>query len=142
VVLNDIQSAILESYHHRARSIAELLADPEHPVDAILDNVTCASDLKAAVESSFLVQEVIQEKLEPKQGLFATLDRIRDLRIVLARITRHYLLTTICRDVTRRERVIGIHYVTPAHIIRAVEICPKSIAGVCLARRCRIRRFF
>jgi 3-hydroxybutyryl-CoA dehydrogenase len=40
----------------------------------------------------------------------------------LATNTSSYLLSEICKDVVHRERVLGIHYVTPAHIVKAVEL--------------------
>lgn len=42
--------------------------------------------------------------------------------VVLAINTSSYLLTDICRGVQRRERVLGIHFITPAHVVRAVEL--------------------
>ena len=102
--------------------IAALLVSPDLPVDKILDNVSTVQALEAAVADAFLVHEVVQEVLPVKQALFATLDRICEPQTVLATNTSSFLLTDICRDMTRRDRVIGIHYVTPAHIIRAVEI--------------------
>jgi 3-hydroxybutyryl-CoA dehydrogenase len=122
VALYDIQAPLLESYRDRAQPIAEILADTEHPVDKILGNVTTVSRLEAAIEGAFLVHEVVQEVLSVKQELFASLDRLCDSKIVLGTNTSSFLLTDICRDVKHRERVLGIHYVTPAHIIRAVEL--------------------
>jgi 3-hydroxybutyryl-CoA dehydrogenase len=122
VALYDIQAPLLESYRDRAQPIAEILADTEHPVDKILGNVTTVSRLEAAIEGAFLVHEVVQEVLSVKQELFASLDRLCDPKIVLGTNTSSFLLTDICRDVKHRERVLGIHYVTPAHIIRAVEL--------------------
>jgi 3-hydroxybutyryl-CoA dehydrogenase len=122
VVLHDIQAHMLDSYQDRALPIAEILANAELPVRKILDNVATATELEAAVDGAFLVHEIVQEVLPIKQALFASLDRICGSQIVLATNTSSFLLTDICRDVKLRERVIGIHYITPAHIIRAVEI--------------------
>jgi 3-hydroxybutyryl-CoA dehydrogenase len=122
VVLHDIQAPMLDSYQQRALPIAEILADTERPVEKILASVTTAKELDAAVDGAFLVHETVQEDLPIKQKLFASLDRICGSQTVLATNTSSFMLTAICRDVKLRERVIGIHYVTPAHIIRAVEI--------------------
>lgn len=122
VVLNDIDPSALQSYRQRALPIAQSLADAEHSAEHIVDQVSTVPKLEAAVEGAFLVHEVVQEVLGVKQALFATLDRICAADIVLGTNTSSFLLTDICRDVKRRERVLGIHYVTPAHIIRAVEL--------------------
>ena len=50
------------------------------------------------------------------------LDRICPREVVVATNTSSFLLSDICRDVKHRDRVLGIHYITPAHVIRAVEL--------------------
>jgi 3-hydroxybutyryl-CoA dehydrogenase len=122
VALHDTATQMLESYRERAVPIAESLADADHPVDRILANVSAVSQLNAAVEATFLVHEVVQEVLLIKQDLFATLDRICPHEVVVATNTSSFLLSDICRDVKHRDRVLGIHYITPAHVIRAVEL--------------------
>jgi 3-hydroxybutyryl-CoA dehydrogenase len=122
VALHDTATQMLESYRERAVPIAELLADADHPVDRILANVSAVSQLNAAVEATILVHEVVQEVLSIKQDLFATLDRICPREVVVATNTSSFLLSDICRDVKHRDRVLGIHYITPAHVIRAVEL--------------------
>jgi 3-hydroxybutyryl-CoA dehydrogenase len=122
VALHDTATQMLESYRERAGPIAESLADADHPVDRILVNVTAVSQLNAAVEATLLVHEVVQEVLPIKQDLFATLDRICPREVVVATNTSSFLLSDICRDVKHRDRVLGIHYITPAHVIRAVEL--------------------
>jgi 3-hydroxybutyryl-CoA dehydrogenase len=122
VVLNDIQAGLLASYAERARPIADILADADHPVDQILANVSTVEGLETAVDGAFLVHEVVQEVLSVKQELFATLDKMCPPSVVLGTNTSSFLLTDICRDVERRDRVLGIHYITPAHIIRAIEL--------------------
>jgi 3-hydroxybutyryl-CoA dehydrogenase len=94
----------------------------KHPIDAILGNVSIHRDLEEAVDGAFLVHEVVQEDLETKQNLFALLDQMCAPKTVLATNTSSFLLTEICREVRRKERVLGIHFITPAHVIRAVEL--------------------
>jgi len=54
--------------------------------------------------------------------LFKKLDQLCPPGVVLASNTSSFLLSHLCRDVVRKERVVGIHYITPAHIVQAVEI--------------------
>jgi 3-hydroxybutyryl-CoA dehydrogenase len=122
VVLHDKDSSLLESFGQRALPIAETLSDAEHPIDAILGNVTPNAELEEAVDGAFLVHEIVQEDLETKQKLFALLDQVCEPQTVLATNTSSFLLTEICREVERKERVLGIHFITPAHVIRAVEL--------------------
>ncbi len=122
VALHDTYAQMLDTYRSRALPIAQSLADAEHQVDNILGNVTCVAQLSAAIDGAFLVHEVVQEVLPVKQELFTSLDRLCGSDVVLATNTSSFLLSDLCRNVKQRQRVLGIHYITPAHVIRAVEL--------------------
>ena len=57
-----------------------------------------------------------------KQALFERLDRLCPPQVVLGTNTSSFRLTHLCERMQYRQRVIGIHYITPAHIIKAVEV--------------------
>ncbi len=122
VALHDKEPSMLKSFQQRTLPIAETICSAEHPIDAILGNVTTHPNLEEAIDSAFLVHEIVQEDLETKQKLFALLDQVCPPEAVLATNTSSFLLTEICREVHRKERVLGIHFITPAHVIRAVEL--------------------
>jgi 3-hydroxybutyryl-CoA dehydrogenase len=122
VALHDTAPQMLESYRERALPIAESLADEDISAERILRGVSGERQLSNAVEHAFLVHEVVQEVLPIKQELFALLDRKCPRDVVLATNTSSFLLSDICRDVKQRDRVLGIHYITPAHVISAVEL--------------------
>lgn len=122
VALHDNVPGMLGSYRERAAPIAASLSEGEWSLDRILKGVTAEAQLKQAIDGAFLVHEVVQEVLPVKQGLFGELDRMCAPDVVIATNTSSFLLSDICRDVTRRERVLGIHYITPAHVIRVVEL--------------------
>ncbi|SLN66023.1 putative 3-hydroxybutyryl-CoA dehydrogenase [Roseivivax jejudonensis] len=121
-VLCDLRSDLLDSFAERARPIAATFSDDAATVDAILGRVTTTTELPEAVEGAFMVHEAVQEALEAKQAVFETLDTLCPPEVVLATNTSSLLLSDIAARVTHRARVLGIHYITPAHIIRAVEI--------------------
>lgn len=122
VALHDVDQEMLNTYRERALPTAEALVSSTHRVGDIFARVTPQTSLDAAVEGAFLVHEIVQEVLSVKQNLFAALDSICPPDTVLATNTSSYLLSDICEEVTHKSRVIGIHYVTPPHIVRAVEI--------------------
>lgn len=122
VILYDTQPDLLRAYPNRAQPIARALADPNTTVDEILDRVVTAERLENAVEGAFLVHEVVQEVLPVKRKLFEQLDSLCGPGVILATNTSSFLLSEICSSIGHRERLIGIHYVTPAHIIQVVEI--------------------
>lgn len=46
--------------------------------------------------------------------------------VVLATNTSSFLISDIAKEVDHKERVIGIHYITPAHVIPVIEIIHSS----------------
>ncbi len=122
VTLHDAMPAMLETYTERALPIAHSLATPQHPPEQIVGRVKPVASLTEAVSGAQLVHEVIQEDLPLKQALFRELDRLCTPDVVLATNTSSFLLTHLCRDVVHKDRVIGIHYITPAHIVQVVEV--------------------
>ena len=122
VVLHDAMPGMLGSFAQRALPIAHSLGTPELSPEAIVSRVRLVETLEAAVDAADLVHEVIQEDLALKQDLFKRLDQLCLPDVVLASNTSSFLLSHLCRDVIHNERVLGIHYITPAHIVQAVEI--------------------
>lgn len=122
VVINDVVASMLDSYVERARPIAATFSDDPAEIEAILSRVSSEPALEAATKGAFLVHEVVQEVLEIKQALFEQLDGLCPADVIIATNTSSFLLSEIAARVTNRQRVMGIHYVTPAHIVRVVEL--------------------
>ena len=122
VRITDLVPKALETFHERAKPIVASLVNERMDADAILANVKLEPALDTAVKGSFFVQEVIHENLEAKQELFAKLDQMCPPEVVLATNTSSFRLSDVCKDVRHRERVLGVHYITPAHIIDVVEL--------------------
>ena len=122
VVLHDAVPGMLGSFTQRALPIAHSLGTPKLSPEDMVSRVRLVETLEAAVDGADLVHEVIQEDLTLKQDLFKRLDQLCTPDVVLASNTSSFLLSHLCRDVVHKERVVGIHYITPAHIVQAVEI--------------------
>jgi 3-hydroxybutyryl-CoA dehydrogenase len=113
---------MLDTYVERARPIAAGLVEDSDASEAMLAGVTLEPDLASAIEGVFLVHEAVQESLEVKQALFAELERICPENVVLATNTSSFLISDIAAQMTRKERMMGIHYVTPGHIVPVIEL--------------------
>jgi 3-hydroxybutyryl-CoA dehydrogenase len=122
VRITDVAPKALETFHERAKPIAASLVDSEISIDTILSGVTTEADFEKAIKGAFFIHEAIHENLEAKQQLFAKLDKICATDVVLGTNTSSFKLSEICLHVKQRDRVIGVHYVTPAHIVRLVEL--------------------
>lgn len=73
-----------------------------------------------------IVIEAIIENLEIKQQLFIDIASNNDSKCILATNTSSIPITQIASVVSHPERVVGIHFFNPAHIMKLVEI----ISGV------------
>ena len=69
-----------------------------------------------------LVVEAIVEELDPKQELFAELDRITAGDTVLTTNTSALSVTEIAAATTKPERVLGMHFFNPAPLLPLVEV--------------------
>lgn len=78
-------------------------------------------DLDEAVKGCDFIVEAIPEKLEFKKELFSQLDSL-PTDVIIASNTSSFTITNLAEDMKTPERVIGVHYFNPAHIIPAVEI--------------------
>src|ERR1700751_5702070 len=69
-----------------------------------------------------VVIEAIVEELEPKRELFAELERVCRPDAVLATNTSALSVTEIAGATSTPERVVGMHFFTPAPLMPLVEI--------------------
>lgn len=75
------------------------------------------NELKADV-----IIEAIVEKLEDKRDLFRRLAAINDANCILATNTSSIPITRLAAGVPHPERVAGMHFFMPAHIMKLVEV--------------------
>lgn len=78
-------------------------------------------DLKA----DFILEAVIED-LQTKQELFQKLSEQNDASTILATNTSSIPITRIASEVSNPERVVGMHFFNPAHVMKLVEV----ISGV------------
>jgi 3-hydroxyacyl-CoA dehydrogenase len=82
------------------------------------------SDLAAALEDVEVVVEAVPEKLELKKEVFADLERHVGAETILASNTSGIPITQIATACKRPERVVGMHWSNPPHLIPMIEIIP------------------
>ena len=89
--------------------------------DAALGRITCVDQLQALAGCQ-LVIEAIPEKLHLKQELFRSLSSICAPDAVLASNTSSLSLTEIAAAATKPERVVGLHFFNPVHLMKLLEV--------------------
>lgn len=90
--------------------------------DESLQRLRGASELEKAVGQADLVIEAVPEDLNLKTEIFAQLDRAAPSHAVLATNTSSLSVTLIGEAVERPERVVGLHFFNPVHIMRLLEV--------------------
>jgi 3-hydroxyacyl-CoA dehydrogenase len=121
--LFDVSAEALE----RARTgvaMAQGALDRLDAVKADGGGITYESDLATALAGCQLVIEAAPEKLELKQQLFADFERSVTPDAILASNTSGIPITRIAANLQNPERVVGMHWSNPPHMIPMIEVIP------------------
>ncbi|EZH76086.1 3-hydroxyacyl-CoA dehydrogenase, partial [Ectopseudomonas composti] len=76
----------------------------------------------AALDDADLVIEAVYENLELKQRIFRELDAVMKPGAILASNTSALDIDAIAAVTARPEAVLGLHFFSPAHIMKLLEI--------------------
>lgn len=90
--------------------------------DAALARLRGTTSLDEAIAGCDVVVEAVPEKLELKQRLFADLGAKLDARVLLATNTSSLPITKIASAARFPERVVGMHFFNPVHLMKLVEV--------------------
>src|ERR671918_363384 len=96
--------------------------------DAAVGRLSLTTDVVELAGCDVVVEAIVEE-LEPKQELFAELDRITRPEAVLATNTSALSVTEIAAATARPERVVGMHFFNPAPLMPLVEIVRAELTG-------------
>lgn len=91
--------------------------------DARIGNLAGREDLDAVAEADLVIEAVVED-MDIKQRVFASLGRITAPGTVLATNTSYLDIDEIARGSGRPEDVIGLHFFSPAQVMRLVEVIP------------------
>jgi len=83
--------------------------------------ITPALGLEALGDADLVIEAVFEE-MAVKQGIFAQLDRIAKPGAILASNTSYLDLDAIAGATARPESVVGLHFFSPANVMRLLEI--------------------
>lgn len=126
VSLQDTDEATLGEAVERVRGNLTFLAehgafDAELTGD-VLSRIHTTVDLEEAAQGCDLIIECVYEDLELKRGLFARLDRMCPLPVVLATNTSVISVTEIAASSENRGRIVGTHFWNPPYLMPLVEV--------------------
>ena len=122
-----------------AEGVLDRLESPERAGGGI----RFETDLAAALEGADIVLEAVPEKLELKQELFPALERHVAADSILASNTSGIPITKIASVCAQPERVVGMHWSNPPHLIPMIEVVPgESTAQTTVDATCELVRAF
>ena len=90
--------------------------------DAARTVLTPQADLEAAARPADLVVEAAPERMELKQEIFARLGAVCRPEAILATNTSSLSIARIASAAPGPERVIGLHFFNPPHIMKLLEV--------------------
>jgi 3-hydroxybutyryl-CoA dehydrogenase len=89
---------------------------------ATLGRLTAGNDVLAAADGADLVIEAVPEQLPLKLDLFRRLDGALGGAPILATNTSSLSVAALAGATQRPERVLGMHFFNPVHVMRLVEV--------------------
>ncbi len=107
---------------------------------ARLARIGYATEL-AALAGADLVIEAIIEDLAAKQDVFRALSAVTRRDAILASNTSYLDIDVLADAVDNPERVLGLHFFSPAHVMRLLEIVrPRRVSDAVLATALAVGR--
>jgi 3-hydroxybutyryl-CoA dehydrogenase len=125
VILRDVDDASLErgrqAIDRNLTKGVQLGKVTQEDRDRALARIRTSTELKD-LQAADLVIEAAPENLELKQSLLQESESLTAPHCIWASNTSSLSISEIARAATRPERVIGMHFFNPVHIMRLVEI--------------------
>ncbi len=90
-------------------------------MDARVARITGSTDWNGLGDVDLVIEAVFEE-MNLKKEIFGKLDRICKKEAILATNTSTLDVDAIARSTTRPEQVIGLHFFSPANVMRLLEI--------------------
>ncbi|KQL35124.1 hypothetical protein AN959_11035 [Psychrobacillus sp. FJAT-21963] len=122
--------AALTKYFLKAQVKVSLLEEfasrrMELMADKTFQEVQFLETIEECNEVDFII-EAITENLQAKQQLFERIDDYFPTSTTFCTNTSSYLISSIAENVKHKNRVIGTHFFSPAHITPLVEVVPSA----------------
>jgi 3-hydroxyacyl-CoA dehydrogenase len=125
VVLKDVDQAMLDKGVEHIRSIYEGRVEKGKmsagEMQSKLDLITPTLDYGEFADVDIVI-EAVPEKMSLKQRIFQDLDQVCPEGTIYASNTSALSITEMGRATQRPQKMIGMHFFNPAHVMKLVEI--------------------
>lgn len=78
----------------------------------------------ARIADADLIIEAVPENIDIKKSVFGDIDEYSDVNAIIASNTSSLPITQLAAFTRRPDKVIGLHFFNPAHLMRLVEVIP------------------
>ncbi|SHJ13705.1 3-hydroxyacyl-CoA dehydrogenase [Palleronia salina] len=96
--------------------------------DAALATVTTTTDYGELKDADVIIEAVF-ESLDVKKDVFTQLDAVAKPGAVLATNTSYLDINEIAQATSRPADVIGLHFFSPAHVMKLLEVVVADVTG-------------
>jgi 3-hydroxybutyryl-CoA dehydrogenase len=124
VILCDINENVLASARENIDKNLQFLLDKQKissgQKSSIVQRIGFTSNIHDCMAT--IIIEAIVEKLEVKENLFKQLAGLNPAQTILASNTSSLSITQIQQNIPHPQRVAGLHFFNPAHIMKLVEV--------------------
>ena len=94
---------------------------PEQEKAAILGRIKTSTTLEAAKDCDLIIEAIVERK-EEKMALFKQLDALCPPHVIFASNTSSIPITELATATKRPDKVVGMHFFSPAQVMKLVEI--------------------
>ena len=125
VLLVDLNQSILDnamktiSSNLKRQVKKELITQSQ--MNHSFDNITTSTNMKS-LRNAFIVIEAASEDEIIKTSIFKNLDTICEPQTILATNTSSISITKIANATSRKDKVIGMHFMNPVPIMKLIEV--------------------
>lgn len=122
--LHDPDPAALADLHDRVEKALELTGTSGPARAAVQDLVSATSDLDSALRQADIVVEAVPERMAVKHEVMASVEAVVPAHVPIWSNTSVLSITGIGTGMRHPERLVGVHWWNPPHLIPLVEIAP------------------
>jgi 3-hydroxybutyryl-CoA dehydrogenase len=94
----------------------------ESEFNEVMSRIEGIASISKAVQKADCVIEAVWENLKTKQDVFKQLDENAPAHAVLASNTSGLSITEIAMATKRPDKVVGMHFFNPVHVMRLIEV--------------------
>ncbi|HTM93034.1 MAG TPA: 3-hydroxyacyl-CoA dehydrogenase NAD-binding domain-containing protein, partial [Flavisolibacter sp.] len=123
-ILYDVNEEIIQKAKAKIEKDLQALADKQKITpdkkESILQQFVFTSDIKDCIAD--IIIEAVIENLEVKTSLFNQLAALNSDKTILATNTSSLSVSVIAKEISKPERVAGLHFFNPAPVMKLVEV--------------------